>query len=137
MHVHNIIREYSMSEFPDRNRLFWQVKEIKAQLRKYGLFVSDAIKSDITDYNDLRRSNFDKHFTDYRKMTYKYGANFASFLKVPADLYYAPFPLADFDGKPVVIHFYIAFIHPYFDGNGRMARLVHLWFPVFYSACVS
>ena len=30
--------------------------------------------------------------------------------------------------KAVIIHFYIAFVHPYFDGNGRMARLVHLWF---------
>lgn len=30
--------------------------------------------------------------------------------------------------KAAVIHFYIAYIHPYFDGNGRMARLVHLWF---------
>ncbi len=32
--------------------------------------------------------------------------------------------------KASVIHFYIAFLHPYFDGNGRMARLVHLWFLV-------
>ena len=30
--------------------------------------------------------------------------------------------------KAAIIHFYIAYIHPYFDGNGRMARLVHLWF---------
>lgn len=30
--------------------------------------------------------------------------------------------------KATIIHFYIAFIHPYFDGNGRIARLVHLWF---------
>ena len=30
--------------------------------------------------------------------------------------------------KAAVIHFYIGFVHPYFDGNGRMARLVHLWF---------
>ena len=27
-----------------------------------------------------------------------------------------------------LIHFYIAYVHPYFDGNGRMARLVHLWY---------
>ncbi len=32
--------------------------------------------------------------------------------------------------KASVIHFYIAYVHPYFDGNGRMARLVHLWFLV-------
>ncbi len=30
--------------------------------------------------------------------------------------------------KAAIIHFYIAVIHPYFDGNGRMARLIHLWF---------
>ena len=30
--------------------------------------------------------------------------------------------------KAAIIHFYIAYIHPYFDGNGRIARLVHLWF---------
>lgn len=32
--------------------------------------------------------------------------------------------------KACIIHFYIAYIHPYFDGNGRMARLLHLWFLV-------
>ncbi|MGN0476728.1 MAG: Fic family protein [Ruminococcus sp.] len=32
--------------------------------------------------------------------------------------------------KATIIHFYIAYIHPYFDGNGRMARLLHLWFLV-------
>lgn len=32
--------------------------------------------------------------------------------------------------KATIIHFYIAYLHPYFDGNGRMARLVHLWYLV-------
>lgn len=32
--------------------------------------------------------------------------------------------------KAAIIHFYIAYIHPYFDGNGRMARLIHLWYLV-------
>jgi Fic family protein len=32
--------------------------------------------------------------------------------------------------KAAVIHFYFAYLHPYFDGNGRMARLLHLWFLV-------
>lgn len=30
--------------------------------------------------------------------------------------------------KAAVIHFYVAYLHPYFDGNGRMARLIHLWY---------
>lgn len=30
--------------------------------------------------------------------------------------------------KAALIHFYIAYLHPYFDGNGRMARLIHLWY---------
>ena len=32
--------------------------------------------------------------------------------------------------KAALIHFYMAFLHPYFDGNGRMARLMHLWYLV-------
>lgn len=30
--------------------------------------------------------------------------------------------------KAAAIHFYIGYIHPYYDGNGRMARLMHLWY---------
>ena len=30
--------------------------------------------------------------------------------------------------KAAVIHFYIGYLHPYFDGNGRLARLLHLWY---------
>ncbi|MCQ2560507.1 MAG: Fic family protein [Clostridia bacterium] len=30
--------------------------------------------------------------------------------------------------KAAAIHFYIGYIHPYFDGNGRMARLLHCWY---------
>lgn len=32
--------------------------------------------------------------------------------------------------KAAVIHFYFSYLHPYFDGNGRMARLLHLWYLV-------
>ena len=32
--------------------------------------------------------------------------------------------------KAALIHFYIAYLHPWFDGNGRMARLLHLWYLV-------
>ena len=32
--------------------------------------------------------------------------------------------------KAAIIHFYVAYLHPYFDGNGRLARLLHLWYLV-------
>lgn len=32
--------------------------------------------------------------------------------------------------KAALIHFYLAYLHPYFDGNGRMARMLHLWYLV-------
>lgn len=32
--------------------------------------------------------------------------------------------------KAAIIHFYVAYLHPYFDGNGRMARLLHIWYLV-------
>ncbi|MDR1194507.1 MAG: Fic family protein [Peptococcaceae bacterium] len=30
--------------------------------------------------------------------------------------------------KATAIHFYIAYLHPWFDGNGRLARLLHIWY---------
>ena len=32
--------------------------------------------------------------------------------------------------KAALLHFDLAYLHPYFDGNGRMARLLHLWYLV-------
>ena len=32
--------------------------------------------------------------------------------------------------KATIIHFYVAYLHPYLDGNGRLARLLHLWYLV-------
>ena len=32
--------------------------------------------------------------------------------------------------KAAILHFYLAYLHPYFDGSGRMARLLHLWYLV-------
>ncbi len=32
--------------------------------------------------------------------------------------------------KACIIHFYLAYLHPWFDGNGRMARLLMLWYLV-------
>ncbi len=30
--------------------------------------------------------------------------------------------------KSIIIHYYFAYMHPYFDGNGRMARLLQFWY---------
>lgn len=30
--------------------------------------------------------------------------------------------------KSIIIHFYFSYIHPYFNGNGRIARLLQLWY---------
>lgn len=32
--------------------------------------------------------------------------------------------------KAAMLHFDLDYLHPYFDGNGRMARLLHLWYLV-------
>lgn len=30
--------------------------------------------------------------------------------------------------KSTIIHYYFAYLHPYFDGNGRMSRLLQMWY---------
>ncbi len=39
------------------------------------------------------------------------------------------FPMNDLL-KAALIHFYIGYLHPWFDGNGRTARLLHIWYLV-------
>ncbi len=50
----------------------------------------------------------------------KYMNNFVSFINEDKS--------ADDLSKAAIIHFYLAYLHPYFDGNGRLARLLHLWY---------
>jgi len=56
---------------------------------------------------------------DHRKLN-EYMKLFMDFINEKDDI-------SDFD-KGSIIHFYMVHIHPYFDGNGRMARMLHLWF---------
>ena len=74
--VRKLIEEYGNQEFPSREQLFRNLKdnfgthtekmtdeetqEVKRTLRRYRLNVSDAIKSEITDYGYLRQRNFGK-----------------------------------------------------------------------------
>ena len=44
----------------------------------------------------------DKAFVDYKKMKYKYGADFDAFLKTLEELYYKTLPILDFDDGNVV-----------------------------------
>ena len=32
--------------------------------------------------------------------------------------------------KSIILHYFFAYLHPYFDGNGRMSRLLQLWYLV-------
>ena len=52
----------------------------------------------------------------------EYMAELMAFIREPS-------PMDDMV-KAALIHFYIAYLHPYFDGNGRTARLVQLWYLV-------
>lgn len=52
----------------------------------------------------------------------EYMSKFISFINTETDI--------DDLAKAAIIHFYLAYIHPYFDGNGRMARLLQLWYMV-------
>ncbi len=86
----------------------------------------------LTDDNKLAEGNFYRHDTVYVVSDHLEHSGL-EYKKVPQFMNsLIAFVNAEDDindlAKAAIIHFYIAFLHPYFDGNGRMARLVHLWF---------
>lgn len=52
----------------------------------------------------------------------EYMKAFMDFINVETDI--------DDLAKAAILHFYMAYLHPYFDGNGRTARLLQLWYLV-------
>jgi Fic family protein len=88
----------------------------------------------LTDDDKLRDGNFYRHDTvyvvsdhvehsglDYKKVP-EFMKSLIAFANTEDDINDLV--------KAAIIHFYIAYVHPYFDGNGRIARLLHLWFLV-------
>lgn len=88
----------------------------------------------LTDDDKLRDGNFYRHDTvyvvsdrvehsglDYKKLP-EFMKSLIAFANTEDDINDLV--------KAAIIHFYIAYVHPYFDGNGRIARLLHLWFLV-------
>ena len=81
--VGDVVQRYSTGEIQSEAELFDEIKEkfgenvaeyvdeqtaeVKRALRGYKLFVSDTIKGDITEYNELRKSLFGKLFTKKRE----------------------------------------------------------------------
>lgn len=90
----------------------------------------------LEDEDKLRDGNMYRHdsvqITDLSGSVAHVGINHSDLPKTMAEL--VAFINAN-DGinelvKAAIIHFYVAYLHPYFDGNGRMARLIHLWYLV-------
>lgn len=86
----------------------------------------------LDDENKLKEGSFYRHDSVY-VMSDKIEHSGISPAKLPE--YMSDFVLfANSDDKinelvkATMLHFYIAYIHPYFDGNGRMARLIHMWY---------
>lgn len=88
----------------------------------------------LTDDDKLRDGNFYRHDTVYVVSDHVEHSGL-DYKKVPGFMKsLIAFANAEDDindlVKAAIIHFYIAYVHPYFDGNGRIARLLHLWFLV-------
>lgn len=86
----------------------------------------------LDDENKLKEGSFYRHDSVY-VMSDKIEHSGISSAKLPG--YMSDFvSFANSDDKinelvkATMLHFYIAYIHPYFDGNGRMARLIHMWY---------
>lgn len=91
-----------------------------------------AIGNFLDDDNKLKQGSFYRHDTVF-VMSDKVEHSGIDYKKLPEYMKaFTDFANAD-DGindllKATMLHFYIAYLHPYFDGNGRMARLIQMWF---------
>lgn len=86
----------------------------------------------LDDESKLKQGNYYRHDTVYvmsdkvehsgidHKKLHEYMKSFVEFAN-------AKDSINDLS-KATMLHFYIAYLHPYFDGNGRMARLIQMWF---------
>lgn len=86
----------------------------------------------LNDEDKLKQGNYYRHDTVYI-MSHKVEHSGIDYKKLPAYMKsFVEFANADDKIndllKATILHFYIAYLHPYFDGNGRMARLIHMWF---------
>lgn len=91
-----------------------------------------AIGNFLDDENKLKQGNYYRHDTVFI-MSHKVEHSGIDYKKLPAYMKsFVEFANADDKIndllKAIILHFYIAYLHPYFDGNGRMARLIHMWF---------
>lgn len=96
--------------------------------RLYMLAIGDYLK----DNEKILPGNYYRHDNVYivgnaishqelnHRLLKQYMAKFISFINAKDNLSVVV--------KSVILHFYLAYLHPYFDGNGRMARLLHLWY---------
>lgn len=91
-----------------------------------------SIGNFLNDENKLKDGNFYRHDSVY-VMSDKIEHSGINSVKLPE--YMSDFvSFANSEDKinelvkATMLHFYIAYIHPYFDGNGRMARLIHMWY---------
>lgn len=91
-----------------------------------------AIGNFLDDDNKLKESNYYRHDTVF-VMSDKIEHSGIDYSKLPECMKtFVKFANAKDNIndllKATILHFYIAYLHPYFDGNGRMARLIHMWF---------
>lgn len=112
----------------DKNNTITEENIYKLYMMAVGDFLEDENK--LLDGNFYRHDSV--HVQDLAGTVAHTGMSYKELPKAMAEL--VAFINAS-DGvnelvKAAMIHFYIAYLHPYFDGNGRMARLIHLWYLV-------
>ncbi len=91
-----------------------------------------SIGNFLDDENKLKQGNYYRHDTVFI-MSHKVEHSGFDHIKLPEYMKsFVDFANADDKIndllKASMLHFYISYLHPYFDGNGRMARLIHMWF---------
>ena len=137
--VRNIMKGFAPKD-EEENRIFGLkqgfdfISDKKNKITEENIYklYTMAIGNFLDDEDKLKQDNYYRHDTVF-VMSHKVEHSGIDCKKLP-EYMKALVKFANADDKTndllkaAILHFYIAYLHPYFDGNGRMARLLHMWF---------
>ena len=109
-----------------------EINEIKIY-RSYNILIKDCLKKEDILLNNKHYRHSSVEIVDSMQITIDKGVNSENIVWMMNDLFkYIYSPKHEFVAlvAPYIIHYYFIYLHPYYDYNGRTARVLSFWYSI-------